>query len=74
MRRGLSLIGLAALAACEDPQPLFRAICNDGTRIAGARDIAESRCARRGGVRSLAPLEMDDQPRPPNAQDSVTAS
>ena len=74
MRRGLALLSLAGLAACQEPKPLFSAECNDGTRIAGARDVAESRCARRGGVRSLTPLSEDPQPPEKNEQGNGTPS
>lgn len=64
MRRGLALFSLAALGACEEPpKELFSAVCNDGTHIAGAREVAESRCSRRGGLRSLASFnETREQP------------
>jgi len=66
VRRGLSLMSLAILAACEEPQPLFSAACNDGTRVAGTRDVVESRCARRRGISSLTPL--DEVKEPPEAR------
>lgn len=68
MRRGLALFSLAALAACDQPRKeLFSAECKDGTRVAGARDVAESRCARRGGLQTLTPL--DEEPQAPARND-----
>ena len=72
MRRGLALLSLATLAACQEPQPLFSAECNDGTRIAGSRDVVESRCGRHRGVRTVTPLGEGDQAPPANGQASET--
>lgn len=63
---------LAALTACEQQQPLFTAECNDGTRIAGAKEVVEARCGRHRGVRSIAPLTEGEEPATQNAQ-NVTA-
>ncbi len=70
MRRGLALLSLATLAACEEPPPLFSAICNDGTRVAGTREVVESRCGRRRGLNSLTPLGEGEQSPPGNEQAS----
>ena len=70
MRCGLALLSLATLAACQAPQPLFSAECNDGTRIAGSREVVESRCGRHRGVRAVTPLGEGDQAPPANGQGS----
>lgn len=56
MRRAALFLAFAMLAGCEEPKPHFAADCGDGTRITGAREVVESRCARRGGVRAITPL------------------
>ena len=68
MRRGLALLSLTTLAACQEPPPLFSAECNDGTRIAGSREVVEGRCGRHRGLRTITPLGEDDQAPPGNAQ------
>jgi hypothetical protein len=62
VHKAAPLLALAALAGCEEARTFVAAECGDGTRIAGVREAVESRCARRGGVRALAPLTNDDPP------------